>query len=218
MSSIEIKEKEGIIKGATLLFTHTAKPDFNTKTQQSNGYVATALVDNNTGKEFMKNFPKSSCNMIETADIETKYGVKPVNPDSPIHYVVKIRANDTMRGDLESENLRKGDPVPMHMRPKAYQATPEGDLDITTTKTIGKGSIGDIAFTVRSDAHGKSVKLKSVRAETLVEYTPRGQTNEFGQPVISNSATTSAVSHQNTAPATSTAKPAAVVNVQDLDL
>lgn len=157
--------------------------------------------------------------MIETGEILNKYGITPPNPEAPIHYVVKIRANDVMKGDLPDKGLSKGDPVPMEMRPKAYEATPEGDVDITTAKLIGKGSKGDISFTVRSDAMGKSVKLSSVRVEELIEYTPRGRTNDFGKPIIG---TENAVQSQSVvSTSTNTAvKPTVTttVDVSSLDL
>lgn len=190
MSSLEIKDLNGLIKDATLAYVKADEPDFDAKTQQKTDYVVTAIVDSATGKEFAKTFPKASCTMIETAEIKDKFRIDPPNPEAPIHYAIKLRSNYIAKGDIPNTEIRKGDVLPPEFTPKVFLPTEAGDVDITREKRVANGSKGNVAFRIRDDAqYGKSVKLNAIRVTEFIEYEgakPGVRTNSFGEPVVDN--------------------------------
>jgi hypothetical protein len=189
MSSLEIKETNGLIKDVTLAYVKADEPDFDVKTQQKTDYVVTAIVDSATGKEFAKTFPKASCTMIETTEIKQKFKIDPPNPEAPIHYAIKLRSNYMAKGDIPNTEIRKGDILPPEFTPKVFLPTEVGDVDITREKRVANGSKGNVSFRIREDSYGKSVKLNAIRVTDFIEYEgakPGVRTNDFGEPVADN--------------------------------
>jgi len=177
MSELEIKtsvhpktkkeHKKGIVKDATLLYVRVDNPD--TTLTQEEKYSVTGLVDEATGDQFKKTFPKNSCTMIKTKDIKEKFKIDPPFPDDVIHYQIKLKARTTLARDNPEAGLSAGDPLPYDspFRPKVKK---DGQ-DITMETKIGNGSRGDIHFNIiDKQGFGSSATLHEVEVKDLIPY------------------------------------------------
>ncbi len=161
--------ENGVIRDAVLAYVRVDKPD--TTIDGKEVYAATAIVDSNTGKDYKKQFPKNSCNLIETSDIEAKFKVQPPNPNDAIHYAIKLKAGARLRTDVDAANLKAGDAVPYDWssRPKVMQ----NGADVTREVRIGNGTRGDVHFAItRSAQYGASASLRNIEVTALVELPP----------------------------------------------
>lgn len=203
MMGIKVEEKGGRKRGSiqgALAYVRIAKPD--TKIGESEKvFATTVVVDSETGKEFKKMFPKNSCTAVETSDVKEKLGIEAPNPDAPMHYIIKLRANAQLKADAPKAGLKKGDDVPYDWQPKVVMDREGVPTDVTKEVMVGNGSTGVVEFEINENgSFGISAKLAKVTVEKLVEmppkpgdqsapYVPRPQVSQSQQPAQSTPAT-----------------------------
>lgn len=190
MSDYEVKKNTktggefGVLSNVTLSHMHIRKPDVGGINPEPT-YKAVGIVDEATGEKFKKAFPKASCEMIKTSAIEEKFKVtkdRLPDPEAPIHYVIKLNTNAIAKGNITGTDIKAGDELPIHMRPRLMADTGTERVDVTDTIPVGIGSKADITVRIVNSSYGKNAKLGNINLTEIVEYKPQQRTATAGLP------------------------------------
>ena len=185
MSNLVMSEDKGSIED--VVFCYIKLQEGDTKYQSSEKeYSLDAVVDKATAKSFKKAFPKNGYKEIDTAEFKDKFKIEPPYPDAEEQFVIKFRVDVGLKSDVESQNLRKGDPVPYAWgtRPKLFVPVEGGVEDQTMSVLAANGSKGTVAFNITSNTFGTFPKMTGIMVTDLIAYEQSGgSASPFGDIV-----------------------------------
>lgn len=187
------KKASGKIEGVVFAYCKLQTGDFKYQSNTEKEYSVDLIVDKATAKAFKKAFPKNSLKEIDTGEFEDKYKIDPPFPKEDEQYVIKLKSDAHLSGDVPNAGLSKGDLVPYEWatRPKVFVPTSGGVKDVTLTTLVGNGSKGVAAFKINSNSYGNFPQLTGILVEDLVEYEQNGSASAFGAVVGGLNADTS---------------------------
>lgn len=188
MSKIEFSTDgtKGRIKDVVLCYVKMQDGSFKYQSTTEKEYTVDCVVDKATAKAFKKSFPKNGYKEVDTADFNNIYKIDPPLPENDEQFLIKLKTNADMKSDVPKHNLKVGDTVPYKWstRPKVYLPVNGGVSDITMSKLISNGSVGDVAFNITENTFGKFPKLTGILVTDLIEYTQQEEGfSEFGEVV-----------------------------------
>ena len=189
MSKLVINEavkgkQKGKLEDVTLAYIKLQEGSLKYGSKTEKEYVVDAIVDKATAKEFKKQFPKNGYKEIETSEFEAKYKIAPPFPNEDEQYVIKLKADAELAGDVSG--LVKGDPIPYEWASRAKLFVPvEGGVeDVTMSVLAANGSKGTVAFNITTNSFGTFPQLTGVLVTDLIEYEGAGgNTSDFGNVV-----------------------------------
>lgn len=175
MSNLLLEEKTGKIKDVYFSYVKIQRP---TKKYQSEDteYTVDVVVDKATFKEMKKKFPKNGAKEVDTQDFESAYKFPAPYPDQDEQYVLKFKSDSHYKDGTEK-------PYNYNSRPKVYQPSEKGVVDVTMDIRVGNGSFGDLAFSIRNNEYGQSHNLIGILVKNLIELEDRGNASPFGEVV-----------------------------------
>lgn len=188
MATIQFVETKGklekvFIKNATLMYVKTRKAypiysqkDLPTKSQTMFEYTVDLVVDEDVADQYDEQFPKQSSKKLLKAAFMKQYKIESdadfpegLDPKAKKFFVIKVKQNTHYEKD--------GKPVALSAstRPKVIAVVDGKKEDITVSKDVSNGSIGDVLLTVNHNKqYGASAKLKGILVTTFIEYEASG--------------------------------------------
>lgn len=187
MSNLVITEvngkKKGKLEGVTLAYIKLQEGSFKYQSKEKE-YTVDIIVDKPTAKEFKKQFPKNGYKEIDTKDFEGKYKIAPPYPAEDEQFVIKLKSDVALAGDVGQ--LKAGDPIPYewNARPKLFVPVEGGVEDVTMSVLAANGSKGSVAFNILTNSYGTFPQLSGVLVTHLIEYEGGGgSSSDFGEVV-----------------------------------
>lgn len=176
---------KGKIKNCVFAYIKLQSGDWKYQSKTDKEYSVCAIVSKSTAKEYKKQFPKNGYTEVETVDFEDQYKIKPVFPGDE-QFVIKLRANVSLKADVPKAGLLAGDNVPYEWpsRPKVFLPVDGGVKDVTMSILVSNGSKGDVAFNIHTyEGLGTFPKLSGILVKDLIEYEQERKDTDFGNIV-----------------------------------
>lgn len=148
-----------------LAYTCIYKPALKYESTTDYQYKATIVISEEDAKAFKRLKLNKEVKETVTEEFEDKFKFPVPFPDQEYQYSFTV-----------SQNTHKanGGPMPDFTRPQAFQIDPEDGMYIDITNCeIGNGSYGTLEASQFEYKNKVSLKLVSVKLETLVEPPPR---------------------------------------------
>ena len=178
MSKLEINEvsgkKSGFIRDVIFAYIKLQDGSYKYQSKTEKEYTVDCVVDKATAKEFKKQFPKNGYREVETSKFESTFKFAPPYPNEDEQYVIKLKVDVSLSGDVSG--LKAGDPVPYEWssRPKMFVPVDGGVEDVTMSVLAANGSKGDVSFRVTTNSYGAFPQLSGILVKELIEYESNG--------------------------------------------
>src|SRR5690554_1485851 len=149
------------------------QPDFKYQSKDKE-YSVECVVSKETAKAWNKKYPKQKAKEIDREDFAKIYKIDPPYEGDEI-YVIKLK---------KSAQYKDGTPLPEELKPRVFEKTEQGNVDITAIKLVANGSSGVAQFDEVSNDFGTFARLKAIRVDKLIEYRKGGASfDELGEVV-----------------------------------
>ena len=149
------------------------QPDFKYQSKDKE-YSVECVVSKETAKAWNKKYPKQKAKEIDREDFTKIYKIEPPYEGDEI-YVIKLK---------KPAQYKDGTPLPDGLKPRVFEKTEQGNVDITATKLVANGSSGVAQFDEVSNDFGTFARLKAIRVDKLIEYRKGGSSfDELGEVV-----------------------------------
>jgi len=188
MSKLEINADgtKGKLFDVTFGFVKLQSGAFKYQSKTELEYTIDCVVDKTTAKAYKKEFPKNGYKEIETKEFENIYKVEAPFPKEDEQYIIKLRANVSIKKDIPKAGLVAGDLIPYewNTRPKVFIPVDGGVQDITMSVLVANGSTGDVSFNINTyEGFGTFPQLSGILVKNLIEYIPKTSGSDFGDVV-----------------------------------
>ena len=183
--TINTDKTKAMIKDAIFCYVKMQSGDFKYQSTTEKEFSVNCIVDKKTAKAFKKEFPKNGYKEVDTTEFEQKFKIAAPFMDEDEQYIIKLKANATMKANVESAGVQSGDDVPYAWtsRPKVFVPFESGVKDVTMEKLISNGSKGDAAIAIIQNDFGIFPQLSGVLVSDLIEYTKADAGSDFGEIV-----------------------------------
>lgn len=184
---IEKNEKGDLIKGriedTVLCYIKMQDGELAYGSQTERDYAVTAVVTEETSKNFKSVFPKNGVRALPNDQFTKSFRIDPPYPNQQEQYVIKFKSSTTYSNDIPSMNVTAGDLVPYEAqsRPKLFEVIDGKPVDVTMTSRAANGSQGVVAFRITQNKFGTFPTLSGVAITALVEAQQRASfESDFG--------------------------------------
>lgn len=184
--TINQDKTKGMIKDVVFGYIKLQGGSFKYQSTTEKEWTVDCIVDKATAKAYKKAFPKNGYKEIDTNEFEDNYKITPPYPKQDEQFILKVRTNANLRGDVPKAGLFEGDEIPYewNTRPKAFIPVDGGVQDITMEKLISNGSKGDVSIRIIENSYGMFPQLSGILVKELIEYEQKdGDDSDFGEVI-----------------------------------